>query len=433
MGGAVSDSVKTALVLSGGGARGAYEAGVVAYLRNELEPRLGRTIPLDILCGTSVGAVTACALASTMNRPSQQGTQLAEFWSRLSLRQVLRFGVNDCVRSFWERGGGGLANPGGMRELVGRIDWRAIGRNLREGHLQALSLCATRVSDGRTAVFVQQAPHPHPLATDTPHYEVLHTRIGPRHALASAAMPLLFKPVTIGSRRYLDGGLRMNVPVSPALRLGAQRVVVVCMQPAQAPLAAALVEPQRPTAVFLAGKAMNSLLQDRLDQDVENLRRINSIIEAGYTSFGAEFTASMNRALDTHRASPLRYVRTLLLRPSIDLGVIAARCASGRDFLFRHRQLTGVMLSMLATHESNASADLASYLLFDPGFAEELIDLGTADARAREEEWVRFFDDTPICDAEAAELERASRPHLTSSRPGPCGPSTQSPEPPLPG
>ena len=389
----------------------------MAYLRNELEPHLGRTIPFDILCGTSVGAATACALASSMSRPSQQGTELADFWSKLSLKHVLHFGVTDLVRAVWERGGGGLANPGGMREVVARFDWRAISRNLRAGHLQALSLCATRVTDGRSAVFVQQNPRMPPMAPDTTHYEVIHTRIGPRHALASAAMPVLFKPVTIGSRRYLDGGLRMNVPVSPALRLGAQRVVVVSMQPAARPLDEVFVEPQRPTAVFLAGKAMNSLLQDRLDQDVEHMRRINSIIEAGYSSFGAEFTTSMNRALDAHRATPLRYVRNLLVRPSVDLGIIAARCATGSEFLLRHRQLTGVFLSLLATHESNASADLASYLLFDPGFAEELIDLGKADARNREAEWVRFFDDTPLNDTEAAELERVK---VRSSRAGPA-------------
>lgn len=400
--------VKTALVLSGGGARGAYEAGVITYLRDELEPRLGRGIPIDILCGTSVGAVTACAMASTASQPASQAAALADFWLRLSLKQVLHVGMSDLVRSFWERGGGGLANPGGMRELAARIDWRSITRNIHSGRLQALSICATRVADGRTAVFVQQTPGSSTRALDTPHYDVIHTRIGPRHALASAAMPVLFKPVTIGSRRYLDGGVRMNVPLSPALRLGAQRVIVVSMQPGSHHSDDMLSEPHRPTAVFLAGKAMNSLLQDRLDQDVENMRRINSIIEAGYASFGDEFTASMNHALDAHRASPLRYVRNFLMRPSADLGVIAARCARGTDFLLRHRQLTGLFLSLLVGQESRDSADLASYLLFDPGFAEELMDLGKADARVREEEWVRFFDDTPLNDAEAAELERVA-------------------------
>jgi NTE family protein len=407
--------VKTALVLSGGGARGAYEAGVVSFLRDELEPHLGRPLRLDILCGTSVGAITACALAASAARPSRQGVELAEFWSRLSLKQVLKFGVTDVARTLWELGGGGLANPDGMREVLRSLDWKQIGRNIRGGLLDALSICATRVSDGRTALFIQERDPARPLWLENPHFEVVKARVGPRHALASAAMPVLFTPVEINHELYLDGGLRMNVPVSPALRLGAQRVAVISLAPMQPFARTSPAEPLRPTAAFLAGKAMNSLLQDRLDQDVENMRRLNSIIAAGYGTFGAEFTRSMNSALASHRTSPMRYVRNLLARPSRDLGTIAARCVRQRDFLLRHPQVPGVFLSLLAGHESEESADLASYLLFDPGFAEELISLGRADARSHEAEWARFFDDTPMCDAEAAELDRA---HFTTSRPG---------------
>lgn len=407
--------MKTALVLSGGGARGAYEAGVVAYLREDLEPRLGKSLKLDILCGTSVGAVTACGLAASAARPRTQGRELIEFWSRLSLKQVLRFGVGDLFRTLREFGGGGLANPEGLRKLLGLVEWRAIGRNIRAGLLDAISICATRVSDGRTALFIQRNSHTLPL-WESPHFEVISTRIGPRHVLASAAMPVLFRPVEIDRSLYLDGGLRMNVPVSPALRLGAQRVVVISLQPLgiQANLTQPSV-PLRPSAIFLAGKAINSLLQDRLEQDVENMRRINAIVQEGYDAFGPEFTRSMNRALDAHRTVPLRFVRNLLVRPSRDLGVIAAQYLRSPDFLLRHPQVAGLFLTLLGGHASQDSADLASYLLFDPGYAEELIALGRADARRHEEQWARFFDDTPCCDAEAAELDRAA---FMASKPG---------------
>ena len=399
--------MKTALVLSGGGARGAYEAGLISFLREDLEPKLGHPLRLDILCGTSVGAITACALAAGAAHPEKQGLELREFWSRLSIKQVLQFGAADVVRTVWELGGGGLANPEGMRTVLLRIDWKAIGRNLRARRFDALSVCATRVSNGRTAVFVQQA-EPRPLWFENPHFEVVKTRIGPRHALASAAMPVLFAPVEIEHQLYLDGGLRMNVPLSPALRLGAQRVAVVALQPMQHAAVGAPQEPLRPTATFLAGKAMNSLLVDRLEQDVDNLRRINALIQAGYESFGPHFTGAMNDALASHQSAPLRYVRNLLMRPSRDLGAIASRFARDRGFLRRHPQVPGLVVSLLAGNESEESADLASYLLFDPGFAEELISLGRADGRSHEEEWARFFDDTPCCDAEAAELARRS-------------------------
>ena len=404
----IRQRVKTALVLSGGGARGAYEAGVVSFLREELEPRLGRPLRLDILCGTSVGAITACAMAAGAATPARQGVELREFWSRLSIKTVLQFGVADVVRTIWELGGGGLANPEGMRTMLLAIDWKAIGRNLRTGHLEALSVCATRVSNGRTAVFVQQAEPQRPLWIENPHFEVVKTRIGPRHALASAAMPVLFAPVEIEGQLYLDGGLRMNVPLSPALRLGAQRVAVISLQPMQHFAVGAPQEPLRPTATFLAGKAMNSLLQDRLEQDVDNLRRVNALIEAGYDSFGPRFTGAMNDSLASHRTAPMRYVRNLLLRPSRDLGALAGRFARDRGFLRRHPQVPALLVALLAGQESEESADLASYLLFDAGFAEELISLGRADARSHEAEWARFFDDTPSCEAEAVELARAS-------------------------
>lgn len=398
--------MKTALVLSGGGARGAYEAGVVSYLRDELPRHLGHPLKFELLCGTSVGAVTACAMAATADRPELQAGKLLELWSGLSLGQVLRFGVADLLRTVREQGGGGLVNPEGMRQLLSSIPWRSIGRNLRAGELEGLSICATRVNDGRTVLFVQQAQPTVPLFVANPHFEAIEARIGPRHALASAAMPVLFRPVPIDHELYLDGGLRMNVPVSPALRMGAQRVVVISLQP-QRSKERGPESPLRPTAVFLAGKAINSLLQDRLDQDVENMRRINSIIEEGYGSFGADFTQSMNRALDAHRLFPLRYVRNLLVRPSRDLGAIAAHVVRSRDFLRRHPQVPGLFLSLLGGHESHDSADLASYLLFDQAFSSELIALGRADARTREADWARFFDDAPSCDAEGAELDRA--------------------------
>ena len=403
----IRQRVKTALVLSGGGARGAYEAGVISFLREELEPRLARPLRFDILCGTSVGAITACALAASAGHPARQGIELREFWSRLAIKRVLQFGVADVVRTIWELGGGGLANPEGMRSIVAGIPWKSIGRNLRSGRLDALSVCATRVSNGRTTVFVQQS-RPRSLWAENPHFQVVRTRIGPRHALASAAMPVLFAPVEIEGQLYLDGGLRMNVPLSPALRLGAQRVAVISLQPMQHFAVGAPQEPLRPSATFLAGKAINSLLQDRLEQDVDNLRRVNSLIEAGFESFGPRFTGAMNASLAAHRTTPMRYVRNLLLRPSRDLGAIAGRFARDRGFLIRHPQVPALLVALLAGSESEESADLASYLLFDSGFAEELISLGRADARSHEEEWARFFDDTPSCDAEAVELARAS-------------------------
>ncbi|HEY0880726.1 MAG TPA: patatin-like phospholipase family protein [Archangium sp.] len=270
-------------------------------------------------------------------------------------------------------------------------------------------MAATRVSDGRTALFVQHAKKARQWWFENPHFEVIQTLIGPRHALASAAMPLIFAPVEIENQLYLDGGIRMMVPVSPALHFGAQRVIVISLQPQTSFAITSPEEPLLPTAAFLAGKAMNSLLQDRIDQDVENLRRINALIEAGYDAFGRPFSPAMNAALARQQHAPVRYVRNMLVRPSRDIGSIANRFLHDRSFFRRHQRLPAKILSLIAGRESESGSDLASFLLFDPNFAEELIALGRADARRHAEEWARFFDDTPLNDAEAAELARETK------------------------
>lgn len=393
--------MKTALVLSGGGARGAYEAGVVAYLRDELGPRLGAPVPIDVLCGTSIGAITACVLASTADRPAAQGRLLRGLWERLSIGEVLQLRATDFGRALLELGGGGLINPAGLRRLLlEQISWRAIGRNLRARRFDALTVSTTRVADGKSCLFVQRA-RPAPLWADDPQLEVAAARIGPRHALASAAMPLLFAPVPIRGRLHLDGGLRLNVPISPALHLGARRVIVVAMQ-ADHPTAIP-DGPDTVTAPFLAGKALNALMQDRTEDDVHHLAELNAIVAAGVDALGPRFTDAVNPALTHAGAHPVRFVRSLVLRPSRDLGVIARGITRSAGFCRRNRQLPGGLVSLLARLESTDSADLAAYLLFDPAYSAELIALGQADARAREAEWVRFFDDAPINAAEAAE------------------------------
>lgn len=394
--------LKTGLVLSGGGARGAYEAGVISYLRDELGPRLAPPAQLDILCGTSVGAVNACILASTAQRPSEQGAVLRSLWSKLTLNQVLMLGISDFGRAVWELGGGGIFNPAGIRSLMlENIEWPAIGRNLRRRTFAALCVSTTRVSDGKSCLFIQQTSPTHPLWTHNPLLEIVPARVGPRHALASAAMPLLFAPVEIKGQLHVDGGLRLNVPLSPALHLGAQRVIVVSMQPHQPHAITAPNEPLLVTASFIAGKAINALMQDRTERDIDHLQELNAIVAAGIGALGARFSDAINEGLISAHRRPLRYVRDLVVRPSRDLGVIASRVAGASDFCRRNWKLPGALVALLARHEPGEGADLAAYLLFDPGYVEELISLGRADARSREDEWARFFDDAPVNAAEA--------------------------------
>jgi len=419
----MTSRLKTGLVLGGGAARGAYEAGVLSYLREELEPELGRELRLDILAGTSVGAIHACYLAATSDQPRLQARGMRAHWTGMKVEEVLRCGVGDIFRLLRETLSkpashprdiqyGGLVDPRGLRAIVGQgIPWRGIGRNLRQGHVDALAVSATHVGSGRATVFVQRRGGGIPSWGNDPSYQAEAARIGPLHALASAAIPVAFPAVRLRGELHVDGGLRMNVPLSPALRLGAQRVVVVSLRHEALRAPRQGDKPGSPgvereqaiaTAPFLVGKMLNTLMMDRTDQDLGRLRRLNAILEAGTVSYGPDFARTLGAVLEPHRSQPLRYVRELLVRPSKDLGALAAEYVRTPEFRRRSHGLAHKAILRLVDREARHEADLASYLLFDGGFAELLIDLGRQDARALREQWLRFWSNAPQCVAEMA-------------------------------
>lgn len=417
---------KTALVLGGGAARGAFEAGVISWMREELPKDLGGPLPIQLLAGTSVGAVNACYLATRADAPDRQGDDLAERWRSLHLEDVLRVGASDVARIAFDlirrtparpahAHRTGLVDPRGLQEIASRhVVWRQIGRCIERGALEALAITATHVASGRTTVFIQRRE---PLtgfpSRPGPHYRAVATRIGLKHAMASAAIPLLFPPVMLGGELYVDGGIRQNVPLSPAIRLGADRVIVLPLRheetldpsgpreaPAQEPRERAL-----PSGAFLLGKALDALLNDRIDEDLDRLRQTNALLEAGTLSYGAPFSMLLNSALEAAQGHSLRYVRHLVIRPSKDLGRLAAEFIQSPEFAKRARGFQGKLVRRLAESEATDQADLASYLLFDGAFADQLIELGRKDAQARRDDWLRFCSPEPQSHVEAAQRE----------------------------
>jgi NTE family protein len=223
----------------------------------------------------------------------------------------------------------------------------------------------------------------------------INTRLGPAHARASAAIPLLFPPVAIDGIPYVDGGLRQNTPLSPALRLGSTRILVVGVshekkQKSLADLGGVRTESLgRP--VFMMGKVLNALMLDHVDYDLIRLNHFNHLIRDGEGVFGSDFSQRLNKVTFAQRQATYRVVPHLTLRPTQDIGGMAAEYARSRRFL-ADRGLTAKTIRLLARAEPRTEADLTSYLLFDGGFAEKLMQLGADDARAKREELLRFFD-----------------------------------------
>jgi NTE family protein len=407
------------LVLAGGAARAAYEVGVVRYVLEDVAKALGRDVPIDVICGTSAGSINACLLAAHADRPSERGVMLARRWTELKLDDVVRPSGPELLNLAGRllgrsrshphdaRAGrrGGIFDPSGVESIVrDAVPFERIADHIREDRLSALSISATHVASGRTIVFVQRRGGGIPHWGGDPTMVGRPAEIRSEHVLASAAVPLLFPAVEIDGQFYCDGGLRQNVPLSPARRLGADSLIVINprfirdVQPS--PALAEAREREYPDPLFVLGKAMNALLLDRIENDIDRLVRLNVLLEAGTRRWGPGFTGALNEELGHLGVGGVRPLEVVYVRASRDIGVMAAEYARSPTFAKRVRGLMGRALRRVAEGESEA--DLLSYVLFDGEFCGQLIEMGRADARAKHAELVHLF--------ERRLLSRPSRP-----------------------
>ncbi len=403
---------KIALVASGGGARGAYEAGVIRYLREEMPADVKPQVRFDILSGTSVGAMTCCALAATMHTPELQGQVLTKLWDGLSLDTVYKVegeSIWSVSRKMWraarseEKSEGwrihDVFHPEALEGLVrDHIAWPTIARNLALGHFSAMSVSTTRIRDGKTVVFVQRREPGLPTWSSDPYVLAQDVVLAPEHALASGAIPLLFRSVKIGDEYFCDGFVRQNTPLSPALRLGADKVLILSLRHRPRAEADPPTLTEMPSTPLVIGKVLNAFMVDRMDHDLDRLRRINQLIDSGKKHYGDDFVQQMSRAVRDMRGQPWRRVHELVVRPSRDLADIARPHLEARNKQ-EAENLPARLLHRLTGSAMLSQAELGSYLLFDAPYARDLIALGMEDAHARREELGAFFADEGAVEA----------------------------------
>lgn len=392
------------LVLAGGGARGAYEAGVLSYIFVDGPPELREMARFRVLCGTSIGALNVCATAASIHQPAVGIRRLVELWRNLKLEDILQLGLRD-LRSLigWATGKSDRASlfPGEpVHKFISEaIDWDRIHINLGEGHIDAVTLSCTQVTTGKTVVFYETGDgKPRRLSRD-PHVKPIQCRLNIAHATASAAIPFVFPAVSIDNIPYCDGGLRQNTPLSPALRLGSDRLLVVGLghdksESPDLPVATERWRRHLSSPVFLLAKVLNALMLDHVDYDLIRLRHMNQILEDGEKAFGSQFVRRLNAIATPVRGANYRRIPTLVLRPSQDLGMLAAdhvRNGTLRGSLLGTKKLVQTLAMMEPEHE----ADLTSYLLFDGGYCEKLISLGYEDAARCRDQLLRFFEEDP--------------------------------------
>jgi len=362
-----------ALVLAGGGARAAYEVGVLSAIA-ERAPAL----EFPIVTGVSAGAINAVYLAAHAESLPGAVAALRDHWSHLVVDRVYRIEPWRLVRALLRgvagtllgtRGGAavvrGLLDMSPLREsLAARLDFTGIDAKIAAGRLRAVALSTTSYASGETVTFVHGTP-------DTPMWRramrsAVRARLTLDHVLASAALPILFPAVRLGESFYGDGSVRQTAPLAPAIHLGAQAILAVTQRSEPERAAAPASAPRDyPTLAEVIGMLLHAIFLDALEADAERIDRINQTlarVPAGAAPDG------------------LRPIRLLMLRPSRGLGALAATC--GAELPAAVRWAVRGMGGQGAT-----AVDFLSYLLFDPAYTTALIELGYADGRAQ---WPRI-------------------------------------------
>jgi NTE family protein len=356
----------TALVLSGGGARAAYQAGALEALA-EIAPSL--TVP--IITGVSAGAINALHLAAHPGTLAEATRDLRGQWARLTPDQVYAarpamFGrallrsIGDLVGH--KSSGTVLRGVLDMHPLRGflsaAVDVSGIPRNLAAGRLRAVALSTTSYNDGCTVTFVQGAPDIEMWARSGRYAVREHLTVD--HVLASAAIPIVFPAVQLASRGFFgDGSVRQATPLAPAVHLGARKLIAIGIRAHRPEPSAAMPEAEYPSSAEVVGLLMHSLFLDSLDADAERLERVNDLL---------------GRQASPHPA--LQRVELLLLRPTRNLGTMAS------NYPFTVPPTVRWAVRAMGGRRRRAS-DVLSYLLFAPPFTTDLMDLGYHDTLSR--------------------------------------------------
>ncbi len=386
---------------------------MLGYLFDEIYPRLPRGFELDVVSGTSVGAVHASYVATTAGQTgASRAARLNETWSEMELADMLQLSTRDLLglplralgvtRLRRDAGGsgrhrlvGGLADFSALERIVAeRIAWSALPANLARGRPGALCVSCTEVRSGRATVFMDgPLADPTPWSYD-PGSQAVRVELAAAHVRASAAIPFLFPAVQVGDRFYVDGGMRMNTPLAPALRLGAERVLVIALKrvPGSSAGLPAYAEDVITQPAFLLGKVLDALTLDPLEYELARIDIVNSWIAHGRRTYGGDFLERINVAVESERGVGYRPVAHLALRPSQELGRVAADCYQAN----RGRSLGRLasLITRFALHGApEGEADLLSYLYFDRSFTRRLLEMGRADAAAAHDRILALLTD----------------------------------------
>lgn len=377
------DKKKIGLILSGGGARAAYQVGVLKAIHKILPKDSAN--PYDIIAGTSAGAINGVALASYAENYRIGIRHLERIWNSFTPEQIyrtdfrgitgtlLKLARTTLIGRKYKHDKVSLLDNAPLRELLGQvIQFDNIQKAIDNGALHAMSVTGSGLESGESVSFFQG------------HYSIVnwqrHRRIGYRsrvgidHLLASSAIPMIFPSVKINTEFYADGAVRQLAPISPALHLGAEKVLVIGVSGVAHKRKEHVKESNYPTPAKIMGHMLNAAFLDSMETDVERLQRINRTVER------------IPENIRKKHGMELKPIELLEINPSESLDEIAGRHVDELPRILR------LFLGGSGNTSRNGSGIL-SYLLFSKGFCKSLIALGYKDGLARREEIESFFSD----------------------------------------
>ncbi|MET1254799.1 patatin-like phospholipase family protein [Aliikangiella maris] len=372
---------KTGLVLTGGGARAAYQVGVLSAI-SDIIYREECGNPYPIITGTSAGAINATVLAAYARTPRLGIRSLQRVWGNLSVDQVFRGDMLGIMQNsskwlwsifssnFHLKHQLSLLNNEPLKQLLSKVmHYNIIQEAIDAGNLHALSITASSYSTGRSISFFQGVAE----LNDWQRYRRCgkRTRINRDHLLASSAIPLLFPAVNIDNEFYGDGSVRFLAPISPAIHLGADKILIIGVDPIREELPEQTNAIHYPSVADIAGHVLDSVFIDSLDSDIERIRRVNKTIK---------LIPQAVRELQSN----LRPIETFAISPSQDLSLLASK------HFHTLPRLIQFFFRRIGINPGEGSTVL-SYLLFESSYTKELIELGYQDTFRQKSEVIEFF------------------------------------------